>query len=252
MFGQRSDLRHQWESRHPLGGIQLLFGTGQMLATADATTTAVQTVYSLWDQSSYPKSKDGVLSSVNVGRLDAPNLRTRLVAQPVGAALPVTDTSGTVHPDAYFGSANNAVAYSKVAATAPRGWYVDLPVTGERLVVHPHAFLGRKAIFVTTSPSAASVQASCRANVNGDQHWFNVRDMITGASPEGGVFYAPTVTTSIESATRASVPGNEFVLMPTNGEGFNLQMPGKTGVAPEAIVDVAVPMRRAEWRDIRP
>lgn len=57
------------------------------------------------------------------------------------------------------------MAYSSTIDTAPRGWYVDLPVSGERVLVHPHAFLGRKAIFVTTQPGGGTGDESCDGGI---------------------------------------------------------------------------------------
>lgn len=241
---------------HPMGGIQLMVGTGRLLTSSDATSTSVQTVYALWDKTRYEKGIDaqGIpgLMSRDTARIADANLRNRLVSQPVGAAIAVTDSSGKTHPDLYHQSSSNAVAYSSTIDTAPRGWYVDLPVSGERVLVHPHAFLGRKAIFVTTQPGGGTGDESCDGGTSTGNHWFNVRDMITGAPPTGGVFYAPTVTTSITSATRASVPGNEFLLTPADGNRFTLQMSGSKAAGPNAIIDTVPPPRRAEWRDLRP
>lgn len=243
---------------HPLGGIQLLFGTGQLLQPTDPANKAVQTVYSVWDKSKYKGTGDA-LTSEDLGRLADADIRERLVSQPVTGAIPVVDTDDVTHDDAYQASASNAVGYARNDEKAPRGWFVDLPVSGERLIVHPQTFLGRKAIFTTTAPSEASAQESCDPPSTSGQHWLNVRDMITGQLPKGGVFYAQHTTTSIDTATRARIGSNEFVLLPGQGDRFRIARAngGKsTGqgkdVSPDELKDIVPPPARADWRELRP
>lgn len=240
---------------HPLGGIQLLFGTGQLLQPTDPTIKVVQTVYSVWDKSAY-KPTASALSASDTEPLSEANIRTRLVEQPVTGAIPVVDASNLTHHDAYQASASNPVVYSRQSADAPRGWYVNLPAAGERLVVHPLSFLGRKAIFTTTAPSDASAEESCDTPDAAGQHWLNVRDFITGQPPAGGVFHTPGIRTSIDTATRARVGSNEFVLLPGADQRFHIaQTQGKkndNGVGPKELKDVAAPPARADWRELRP
>jgi Tfp pilus tip-associated adhesin PilY1 len=167
------------------------------------------------------------------------------------------DTSKVTHADAYHASASNPVVYARHNDHAPRGWYVDLPASGERLLVHPQPFLGRKVIFTTSAPSDASAEESCDPLDAGGQHWLNVRDMITGQPPAGGVFHTTHTSTSIDAATRARIGSNEFVLLPGQADRFRIAQTGgsKHGggrVAPEELKDVAPAPARADWRELRP
>lgn len=86
-------------SFHPQGGLLVLFGTGKYLETGDTTSTNTQTMYAVWDHNT--------TATVSVGDL---------VEQVI--------TDGAIRT-----ATQNLVTYSATV----KGWYMDLPVSGERL-----------------------------------------------------------------------------------------------------------------------
>jgi type IV pilus assembly protein PilY1 len=92
-------------TRHPLHGVMVEFGTGMYLQIADIGSTSQQTVYGIWD--------DGV--PVN-------NL-TDLQQQTV------TGTS------VISGRTYRTVSANAVNWTTKKGWYLNLPASGERVAV---------------------------------------------------------------------------------------------------------------------
>ncbi len=88
---------------HPDGGQLVLFGTGKYLETGDTTNTNTQSMYGIWDH-----NLTGSVTS------------SELVAQVVTDATVRTATQ-------------NLVPYS----TTIKGWYFNLPVSGERLTGVP-------------------------------------------------------------------------------------------------------------------
>lgn len=118
-------------SFHPKGGQLVLFGTGKYLETADTTSTNTQTIYGIWDN----------------------NTAATVAA---GALVQQVMIDGTVRT-----ATQNAVSYS----TTIKGWYVNLPVSGERLTGVPSLEDG---IFVFTSivPSASPCDFGGRGFVN--------------------------------------------------------------------------------------
>jgi type IV pilus assembly protein PilY1 len=103
-------------------GVMVYFGTGQYLQQADISTTSSQTFYGMLD------------------KLESnPTLITRgsLVAQTV-----VSEASGRRV------TTNNPVDW-----TTKRGWYFDLPTSGERQVSDP-ILRNQRIIFTTTIPDA--------------------------------------------------------------------------------------------------
>ncbi|MBK7492089.1 MAG: pilus assembly protein PilC [Nitrosomonas sp.] len=118
-------------SFHPKGGQLVLFGTGKYLETADTTNTSAQTIYGVWDNNTAATVTSGAL-------------------------VQQVKTDGTVRT-----ATQNAVSYS----TTIKGWYVNLPVSGERLTGVPSLEDG---IFVFTSivPSASPCDFGGRGFVN--------------------------------------------------------------------------------------
>lgn len=118
-------------SFHPKGGQLVLFGTGKYLETADTTTTNTQSVYGIWD--------NNTTATVTV---------SSLVQQVMTDASVRTLTQ-------------NAVPYS----TTVKGWYIDLPVSGERLTGIPNLEDGI-LVFNTIVPSASPCDFGGRGFVN--------------------------------------------------------------------------------------
>ncbi|RCX29880.1 pilus assembly protein [Thioalbus denitrificans] len=127
--------------RHPNGGYFIYFGTGSLLSSADATNTATQRIYAIWDSKpggSYPISDscdtDGTVA------IEGP-----LVCQTLGE----TTFSGT------------AVRY--VTQATPNwsnhyGWRVELPDSGERLLGNPQ-LRAERLQFITTNTAVDGVDS---------------------------------------------------------------------------------------------
>ncbi|SFL13837.1 type IV pilus assembly protein PilY1 [Nitrosomonas aestuarii] len=118
-------------SLHPNGGQLVLFGTGKYLETGDTTNTDVQTIYAVWDHNTS--------TTVNVGEL----------VQQV-----ITDASVRT-------ATQNPVSYSATT----KGWYFDLPVSGERLTGIPGLEDGLFT-FATIIPSTSPCDFGGRGFVN--------------------------------------------------------------------------------------
>ena len=118
-------------SFHPDGGQLVIFGTGKYLETGDTTNTDVQTIYGVWDHNT--------AATVSVGDL---------VEQVV--------TDGVVRT-----ATQNLVPYSATI----KGWYMDLPVSGERLTGIP-ALEDGLYTFTTIIPSTSPCDFGGRGFVN--------------------------------------------------------------------------------------
>jgi len=91
--------------------LMIYFGTGQYLESGDVTSTDTQSVYGIWDRG-------------NAG-LDVSSLESRSITEG-----PLTGSDG----------ATAKVRYSsgkELDFTSVKGWYVDLPITGERAIFSP-------------------------------------------------------------------------------------------------------------------
>lgn len=124
------------------------FGTGQYIAENDPSSTATNSFYGIWDSGSAISSARG----------------TALVEQTI-----TTDTLGT--KDIRIMS-NNPVDYS-----THRGWFVDLPETGERVVSNPLVF-GDIVVYNTIIPESNLCSNS------GGSSWLMVQSLFDGSEPD--------------------------------------------------------------------
>ena len=139
-------------SRHPQGGVMVLFGTGRYLGVGDPLTTQTQTVYGVRDNGSAVADRDS------------------LVQQSVIAT------------QAAFGSTFRAVSSNGVNYALKSGWFLDLPDSGERVAVDP--ILRYKRLVVTTLvPSVAECSP-------GGTSWLMEIDYLNGAQPSTPPFDA--------------------------------------------------------------
>ena len=126
-------------------------GTGRYLGDSDVTTTATQTMYGLVDDLSPTPLIDP--------------LRAKLKQQTLSV---MADTSYRVASAAKFKLSGQG---------KKRGWYVDLPVSGERVSTDPQLAFGA-LVFTSNIPSLESC-------VPGGSSYFNVLDYRTGGLLEG-------------------------------------------------------------------
>jgi type IV pilus assembly protein PilY1 len=106
--------------RHPTkDGYMVIFGTGKLFATADASDTSTQSVYAVWD-------KDAGINAVT-DTVPRPLTRADLVVRNLSTFAGTAGAAGTT----FVSSTGTAVDYN----STQRGWYMDLSptITGGRL-----------------------------------------------------------------------------------------------------------------------
>jgi len=123
---------------HPekLGGFVVYVGTGKYLEKSDTDTTSPQTFYGIWDK------HDQILTSFGRSAL----LQQSVIAEPVVNGKTVRVTS------------DNTINWGAIDQPVQRGWYIDLPATGERSVSDPVLRNGQ-IIFTTLIPNAQICQS---------------------------------------------------------------------------------------------
>ncbi|NDP48442.1 MAG: hypothetical protein GZ085_08655 [Sulfuriferula multivorans] len=228
-------------SRHFSGdGFLLYFGTGKYLESSDIATTTSQTFYSLWDQNVSPSTISG---------------RGDLQEQTI-------TTATTVSGKEYRRSSSNAVAWKAPVVTGgtKRGWFMDLPASGERIVSEP-ALYDNRILFTTLIPDSAV----CGAGGTG---WLMELDAVMGGALIGPTFdvdgdgdvdtddnlgtandYASGVKkSSIPSAVRLQKnPGNSTMLKPISLSKKNAATGNSLDVDLNSLPSS---QRRSSWRQI--
>ncbi len=128
----------------------VFFGSGQYLAENDGSSTGENTFYAVWDQgpgNQITGSRDSVL-------------------------VEQTTTSDIVSSRDVRLLSNNTVDY-----TTARGWYYDLPETGERVVYGP-IVLGELVVYTTIVPESNLCSGS------GGHGWLMVHNLSDGTEPD--------------------------------------------------------------------
>ena len=133
--------------QHPLGGIMLAIGTGQNLSNDDRGTTATESIYALYDNSTFSVSASAVTlkdTTVINNSTSSPSLPTSLVQQSVTTMLSDKGTN-------YYNSSDKPVVYT--GGSPKRGWYLHWSVSGQRVLHNISAFSGEKILVRSMVPS---------------------------------------------------------------------------------------------------
>ena len=140
---------------HPTSGTMIQFGTGKYLESTDNTSTSVQSFYGIRDEGS-------TLS----GR---------------GVLIPQTITTATVGSTT-FRTITEGCGTNPLPACPPagKGWYVDLPTSGERVTGVPQLDSG-SIFFNTFVPPAGQCDS-------GGTGWLMALNYLTGTLPNGRIF----------------------------------------------------------------
>ncbi|WP_159914348.1 pilus assembly protein [Pantoea sp. 18069] len=165
-------------------GLMVAFGTGRNITEGDRTDVSVQTLYSLLDSTVYAFGDDGKLT------VDP----AQGVAQPVGtgfadlAQQTVSSTAiagaGASSARTFFTVSQNTVSYS--GSGARKGWYLHLPVTGERLLSSLSFFDGSNILEVLTEvPGSGSslLEESCSPPATVPQLFRTFLNIMDGRKP---------------------------------------------------------------------
>lgn len=158
--------------KHPLNGYVVAFGTGKLFESADVTSTVSQAMYGVWDSVTPPA----------ITQIDKTSLIQQTITSAIAGTNVITnsDLSTSTVTLNYYGISRNPINWTAVSTT-PRGWFIDLPNTGQRVIYPFELLLGTYAATDTVSPYNVSVNP-CLSTGSG-KAWNYLIDMVTG----GGV-----------------------------------------------------------------
>ncbi|MHB1516526.1 MAG: pilus assembly protein [Acidiferrobacteraceae bacterium] len=156
-------------------GLMVYFGTGQLLAASDLTSTQTQSFYGVWDKPT--TSTSSVANAYTRSNLQSQVLTTISAAT---AGLPQavrTVTNNCVYYSTTTGLPSGCTAPSSTPSTAQLGWYMDLPASGERVITDPRLESGA-VVFTTNAPTSAS-STQCSVGFNS---WLMDVNYVNGGS----------------------------------------------------------------------
>lgn len=206
-------------------GTVVYFGTGQYLGVPDQTTTQVQSFYAIWDNGTGTAAKS--------------QLEQQIITDVAAGASTLGGSTTTVE--------TRTVTNNSVNWTTQRGWYMNLPDTGERVITDPRLYDG-EVVFTTYVPSpgatcvgggAAFLMAVDYTNggsfplpqldINGDGKLDANDTLASGANPVGiglGQVYA-----SAPDILSTSIPGLPVMKLTTLSTGTIANIGERGGMA---------------------
>lgn len=179
-----------------VGGLMVAFGTGQSLTEEDRTERGVQSIYSVLDNTRYLIVATG--TDKGKVKIDAtrpvPSVvggRAGLVSQGVDASSKTAGT-GISSSRTFWKLASNDVTYECAAnaanCTLKKGWYMDLPVSGERVTTNIDFYDGSNLLEVISEvPASGSATAAgeeiCAPTPQAAQPFRTLIHIATGKPP---------------------------------------------------------------------
>lgn len=171
---------------HPMGGYMVMIGTGKYIETTDLANTQTQSIYGIWDK---------VGAAAVTGRSQLVQQTLTDVLSTTGALLGRTITS-------------NAIPWA-----SKRGWYIDLPASGERAVGGLQILQDIILLTTTLTPNTTDPCAG-----GGSSQSMGV-NFLTGAySPKYQLIVSGTTATNLSSATIPGTVGSSTTI-PGGGGG---------------------------------
>lgn len=237
---------------HPLGGVVLNFGTGRLLEETDRENKSVQSLYGVWDSTRYSRS-GSVVTASNGPNVVGGTLRSRLVQQTITGQ--VARTTGTTDLRNYFNTSRNPVLYTQNASTSPRGWYVDLPATGERMLGNPRLQPGNLVRFETRVPAETLKEGTCSAVPPPELGFLMIVKGLTGEPAAQPAFYTADSTLDLSNATRVQFGAGESVAIETAQRTVVFGLNNNGGATASQSIPPSVQLnrltyipRRIDWR----
>ncbi|CAN7492866.1 PilC/PilY family type IV pilus protein [Acidovorax sp. LjRoot129] len=160
------------------GGMMVAFGTGRNVTLADRTDISSQTFYSILDSTKYKNSVTGVISVDPAFPGAALTGRGSLVAQSVVSS---GTGSGSYGGNTFSSLTQNTVPYT--GASAKKGWYFDLPVSGERLLKPAFFYDGSNVLEVLSQVPASSALIggpTCSPNPQAEKQYRTFLNIMDG------------------------------------------------------------------------
>lgn len=159
---------------NPTTGYIVVAGTGKFYEVSDISTTTTQSLYGIWDPVPF--------GAATIPAGTALTDKSLLVQQTIDAGV-------TVGGNTFFTVSKNPVDY--VGTTTPsvvpprRGWYINMPNTGQRLVYPMDVLANRFAVADTISPANISLDPC--TNTSSGTGYLYIIDAVTGGGPTEAV-----------------------------------------------------------------
>ena len=178
---------------HPTKGLMVVFGTGQNLTVADRSDITTQSFYGLYDFGFKLKTTNPYLAG-GVTVMAASKMN-QTAWSPSPGTRSTAMLGQTINAAAGTSSRNLDVAALSMDAmgTTYRGWFMDLPVSRERVLRNPRWFDGDLLDLLSDVPAVAPVSPDpCQAvTTSAAAYYTTVVNAVTGNAPSSDVWVDP-------------------------------------------------------------
>lgn len=242
-------------------GVMVNINSGRNLTTADQSSTGTDTVYTLWDDSTFkniaftPATSPAtyylqITDTTPINTSSSVTLPSTLVEQTISATTFVDkgDTS-------YFTSSTNPVSYT--GASPKRGWYMDWAVPGQRVLQNSKAFDGQKIQISSIKPNSAAgstTDETCTPAVTNERNFLTILNLFNG-NPSKSLVYDLTPTAAASHPNTTTIEGKSAgnAIGLRTGTGIKMVPPceGKACTAPLELKFGKYVGTRANWHEKR-
>lgn len=253
-----------------LGGMMVAFGTGRNVTEDDRRvdkTQNVQTLYSVLDNTRYRMNSDKTSLEVHPGGGTCPSGNDCV---PTPAAVGTMNSTGKLlaqqsitKPTGAIGDSATITANQELTAktwSSYKGWYLDLPATGERLL-KPMQFFDSSNILAVYTESPAGTKNSESDNINescvpvkvdtsSGAQWRTLINIMDGKRPtiqvvdaNGDGFYNNADLNVVRVAVKSGTP-----LLSTRRDNI-VDLTGGGGTNKDGVSDI---LRRMPEQSLRP
>ena len=241
-----------------VGGLMVAFGTGQSLTEDDRAERGVQSIYSILDNTRYAIAATGAdQGKVTIAAAPVPAVvggRSSLAVQGVDNT---TQTTGTdvVSTRTFWKLSSQDVTYACAAGarncTAKKGWYMDLPVSGERVTTNIDFYDGSSLLeIISEVPASGSATAAgeeiCAPTPQAAQPFRTLIHISSGKAPSVPVMYLGAGRGYVAQFARMTASSKELRVA-TKGEQLRMGNDGKKDPLarlPEVLI-------RPNWRQLK-
>ena len=156
---------------HPSGGYVVTFGGGKFFELTDTQSPyTTQRLYGIWD------------AQVSTTAFDTSPTATGASLSGITQLTQQTITPVTVSGTTYYRISTNAITWGNGSNSGTRGWYIDLPNSGERTVYPIQSLIGSFVLATTISPVSSAATDQCIQTGSGSG-WAYIINGLTGAGP---------------------------------------------------------------------
>lgn len=243
-----------------VGGMMIAFGTGKNITTVDPENTDVQTIYSVLDNTRYVIKPDEGTKTNYVAIHNGNSALSIPTPEPAGIGVSKL-AKKQINSNEYKGESSSEdfdFVFWKMADTTKvdwltqKGWYMDLPQTGERLLKNITPYDGSNILAIYSqvpakgSRTKSDVESCEQTAVDEERQYLTLINIMDGERPSiqlldqnGDGFYD---LTSDNYVSRVQIP-----------KGGHIQVTGKNKVTDGTLELARMPEQsmRPSWRQLQ-